>query len=381
MTSEELDNLFRKEVNDLKGLPPQVSWRKEQGWQKLNAQLNPTEDKRGVVPLWQFSKHSSWVYSIAATLSLTILSIVGINHWASQENFSLANLSGFDQESSHPLVKQDTPPQLPLMEKALHYEKMQNHNDANLSSIQPIVMQDQGLLDQLYFGNYTTSENSKKQNRYALANFDGNDNLLVNAIRGIHGGTNVQSFQPKYESLSFYNYGPIPMNKKTKEWSFVVDGFIGANTMNFNGGVEVNLVRQFKGKKHNVDQSFAVGIRNEFHFVHDDRYNKSEFQMDNPSKKQNNLGGATFITASYARNVAKPSKKPFYLGVKAGYSVVHAGNSLEDNALSLELILGGNENSKFKVAPVVYLTDDMKNVVPGIKLGMALGKNDKDINI
>ncbi len=385
MTSEELDNLFRNEVNGLEGLPPQVNWKKERGWQKLNAQLEHKAHNRGIIPFLKLSKNaSSWTYGVAATLALTLLSIVGVNHWVIQQNGSIAMVPYDVNETSSQEIREQQTPEIPLIEKGLNYQKNINPKDLNHSIASTLIADEEHLMEEIFMANFA----SFNTNDYNKTNVQKDGNVFLNTIPGLEANIYLNPNTTNFAIPNHGFLGPIIKQEETpKNLSFMLNGSLAANTSNFNLGIEGDLVFQFKGKKNEVEQNIALGIRNEFQYVHNPKYGVSDSGLDGQinadfnGKKKSGVGMATFVTASYSRNIAKPNKKPFYLGLKAGYSIVNESKSFDDNALSLELIIGGNETSKFKVSPVVYLTDDMKNVVPGIKLGMSLGKYEKDISI
>lgn len=383
MRSKEFDNLFRNEINGLEGLPPQVSWSKENGWEKLAAKLGDAEHKQIMAPVWPGKKITgSWLYSAAATLSLVAISIIGINHFIRKQGVDaqISVLQAIDASDLE--LKSHAVPKLPLLEKDLSYDKAINNDLAFQDQTAPsLVITNDQIIDHLYTSGFAKSSlNSNDAHTLFNLPLEVNDNLNTNLIPGLPGNFDFTTNQPKQEIKEVY-FGNKGITRLPHKWAFVVDASIEANMSNFNIGLEGSLVYQFNGKKRNKNQSVAIGINSEYQLIHNPNIGNRNDEVDINRQNEVNSGLATYVTASYSRNIAKSNKKPFHLGLKAGYLIHDNTQNFDENSLSLELMIGSSETSKFKVAPVVYLTNGERKVIPGIKLGMTLGKYEKDVNI
>ena len=125
----------------------------------------------------------------------------------------------------------------------------------------------------------------------------------------------------------------------------------------------------------------GIGLDSRYQFFTMAENDSPQDNLNTIDRNEVNNGFNTFVTASYSRNLSGKDKKPFWLGMKAGYLLQDNTNNFDDSTLMLEMIVGGNDSSKFKVSPQVYLTDNLKRVMPGIKLGMTLGKFDREASI
>ena len=85
------------------------------------------------------------------------------------------------------------------------------------------------------------------------------------------------------------------------------------------------------------------------------------------------------ITASYHQKLN--TNKPLWVGVKTGYMVQKNTQIFEGNTMMVEVSVGSNQTGKLKISPQVYLTDNLKKIIPAIKVGINLNAFDKDVAI
>jgi hypothetical protein len=157
---------------------------------------------------------------------------------------------------------------------------------------------------------------------------------------------------------------PIPKNQLILD----IQGNGGLIGDNFNAGLEIDLLFQ-----KNNNHAFGIGAKSSYVFA------SNGFEEKTASNKKSEGGIATFITASYHKNISKNEQKPLWLAIKGGYLAQNNTAVFNDNTVSVEVSV--NVNDKIKITPQIYLTNNLTKAMPGIKVGMTLGKFHKDISI
>ena len=395
MRSEELDELFRNEINGLDGLPQNVSWSKEAGWKKLNAQLIDPEGRKGIFPLWPAKKviASYWIYASAAIITLMLVSVYTMkSYWIvpgkQSETGALATVH--DTGQANPDHRQKS--QAILEKSILTSENLSKMGvDKSKNDVTPFLITDPHLKSQLL-----TYNNSMHQGRA------GNPRLLPTFLARISdhqpntqmllplpvNGLAQPGFAPPVASVTRNgfqgNLTDIDATKGTGKnipLAFILGGNLAAVDRGLNFGMEGGVMLKLPGLKGKHDNMIGIGMDTRYQFYSPSESDHSLDDLGGAEKSEIKNGFNTFVTASYSRNLSKKEKKPFWVGMKVGYLVQDNTNSFDDTTLMLEMIVGGNDSSKFKVSPQIYLTNNLKKVMPGIKLGMALGKFEKDVSI
>ncbi len=389
MRSENFDDLFRQEINGLEGLPPGVFWSKEEGWGKLNAQLTKTAGKKRMLSFWPANKMlgSYLAYTAAAAVAVILVSTYLVGGYLTR-HVGQADIVAANGEAD--VTKTDisaSEHQQPILEKNIlfHPNLEEIADDKAKNEANPVLIADPVLLGQLLMYNSTVSKNSINQpwinttpiNSFNFSSFPGitplsaSDNPTVPALRPLLFPGNG------YHKESITNTDAA----KKSAMALVFRGNLGAVKQNVNIGVEGSVLFKLPGVNGKGRNVLGIGADTRYQFYAGEDAGRDPNDAGIPDIDNVKRGFNTFVTASYSHNLSKKAEKPFWVGMKVGYLVQDNSNSFEDKTLMLEMIVGGNDTSKFKVSPQVYLTDDFKKVMPGIKLGMTLGKYEKEVAI
>lgn len=390
MRSEEFDELFRDEINGLEGLPQNVSWSKEAGWKKLNAQLTGLEGKKAMIPFWPAKKilTSYWGYAAAAIVTLMLVSVYSVkSYWAVIEEQpgmdAVATTSDHEQTDASSSQKDHG-----ILEKSISFNENLNEMSADeiKNGINPFLITDPTLKNQLLIYNSFTQPHVKTNPDLFPAFFSRTPDFQLNAKTMMPLPANnwiKPGFEPQPMPVAVNNHsaGLTAMDAvKNAPLALVIRGNLAAVDQSFNFGVEGNILFKLpdvNGK----NNAIGVGLDSRYQFYTAAENNKALDNLNGADDSNIRNGFNTFVTASYSRNLSKKEKKPFWVGMKVGYLVHDNTNNFDDKTLMLEMIVGGNDSSKFKVSPQMYLTDNLKRVMPGIKLGMTLGKFEKDVSM
>ena len=387
MKSEEFDELFRKEVNGLEGLPQNVSWSKESGWKKLNNQLGDPAGKKAIVPFWPAKNilGSYWLYAAAAVITLMLVSVYSVKSYrAVIEHQPPSDALAQAKEDRQPAAVPDNPNR-PALEKSIFFsEKLKELNAAKIKNgDNPLLISDPGLKSQLLIYNnliYPAQKNNQPLLPSLLAqlpDFQPSGAVLPLVLKGWTAPGIELPDEPAAASEIPLGLAPSVTLAETHTntpLTVVIGGHATAVDQNFNVGLEGSVMFKLADIKGKREQMIGVGMdtRYQFHSLAENDQPTDNLNVADNDEISN--GFSTFVTASYSRNLSGKDKKPFWIGMKTGYLIHDNTNSFDDTTFMLEMIVGGNDSSKFKLSPQVYLTDNLKKVMPGIKLGMTLGK-------
>ncbi|MDN5213815.1 hypothetical protein QQ020_17205 [Fulvivirgaceae bacterium BMA12] len=389
MRSENFDDLFRQEISGLEGLPPGVSWSKQDGWDKLNAQLTNTGGKKKMLAFWPADKMlgSYLTYATAAAVAVILASTYLVGSYLTRHvgQAEVVAVSGEADATQTDISAGGQ--QQPILEKSIlfHQNLGEVADDKTKNEVSPVLIADPVLLGQLLMYNGTVQKNSINQpwfntTQINALNFRPYANITPPSVGD---KSEVPAFRPlvfpdiRHDKESITHIGAA----KNTPMALVFNGTLGAVKQNINIGVEGSILFKLPGVNGKSENVLGVGVDTRYQFYAGENAGRGPNDASIPDVDNVKNGFSTFATASYSRNLSKKAEKPFWMGMKVGYLVQDNSNSFEDKTLMLEMIVGGNDTSKFKVSPQVYLTDDFKKVMPGIKLGMTLGKYEKEVAI
>ena len=395
MKSKEFDELFRKEVNGLEGLPPNVSWSKESGWEKLNEQLSSPTRTKTILPLWPVENllGSYWLYAAAAAITLMVVSVYSVkNYWTVIEEQPAATTMAVvtDDERSAPHRGQKDPSNL---EKSILSSAKPDEMSAEKikEGVNPFFITDPDLKSQLLvYHNLIQSADDKNQHIIPALFTPDHDYQPSGELWPLllSRGWAKPAVEPSQREIPANgNKVPFPERdavlkvQKNKPVTVILGGNLTAVDRSFNLGLEGGVLFKFSEVNRKRDYMIGIGVDTRYQFYAVAENDRSRDHLNVADKDEVNNGFNTFVTASYSRNLSGKDKKPFWVGMKAGYLLHDNTNNFDDSTLMLEMIVGGNDSSKFKISPQVYLTDNLKRVMPGIKLGMTLGKFDRESSI
>ena len=395
MKSEEFDELFRKEINGLEGLPPQVSWSKESGWEKLNTQLSNPARKKGIVPFWPAKKvlGSYWMYAAAAVITLMVVAVYSVkNYWAVIENQPAAEAVAIVKDADKPNSDSAQKGGGALEKSILFNGNLKEMSADNIKNgINPFLITDPGLKSQLLIYNNSLSQGNKPgQHTFPVfyasaADLQPNTSAVLPLL--FRRWANAE-LQPQAMPVIAKDYqhnltrtDAVKGSDKKSPMTLIIGGNLAAVDKSFNFGIESSVLFKLQDSKGKHSHMLGIGMDTRYQFHSRAESNQPLDNLNAADNDKIRNGFNTFVTASYSHNLSKKDKKAFWLGMKVGYLVQDNTNNFDDSTLMLEMIVGGNDSSKFKISPQVYLTDNLKRVMPGIKLGMTLGKFDKDVSI
>jgi len=378
MNYDQIDKLFRDEIDSLDSIPPQVSWDRDKSWEKLNAKLHETHPQRKVIALFGTSL-SQWTYGTAAAVAILIASTIILMNKQQNHQISQSISDNARNEDDAHLVNQLAGSN-PVPEQTLVIDDKL----ASRWNMAAVVKENPMLVQNLAFFNPYAGNNP------LLMNAD--RNMLIEGFKPVNqkAGLNNPDIQWPAKDLANDNYqveSVPPANyaryfKKNPDFTFQVNAHSGLVKDNLNVGLEVAWQFKLRNKSNKVNQMVGFGLDNQYQFlsIGNDKGDEKQFQ-EKDHRHQHGIN--TFATLSYARNFSKNEQKPVWLGIKAGYLVQNTSATFDDKTLLLEMIVGDSENKKFTIAPQVFLTEDFKKVIPGIKLGMNLNthQEDKDMAI
>ena len=391
MRSEEFDELFRNEINGLEGLPPNVSWSKEAGWKKLNAQLTDMAGKKTIIPFWPAKNilTSYWGYAAAAIITLMLVSVYSIkSYWAVIEEQpgmdAVAITTDLEQTNANSPQRDHG-----ILEKSISINENLNETSADeiKNGINPFLITDPTLKNQLLIYNSFIQQRGKTNPDLFPTFFSRTPDFQLDAkaIMPLPANDWIKTGfepQPMPDTGNNRRERLTAMDAiKNSPLALVIRGNLAAVDQSFNFGVEGNVLFELPDVNGKNNNAIGVGLDSRYQFYTAAENDKVLDNLNGADDNNIRNGFNTFVTASYSRNLSKKEKKPFWVGMKVGYLVHDNTNNFDDKTLMLEMIVGGNDSSKFKVSPQMYLTDNLKRVMPGIKLGMTLGKFEKDVSI
>ncbi len=332
------ENFIKDNIDSLEGLPSNVSWSKESGWDKLNAKQSKTA---GLAMLGFFAANkqvTSWYYAVAASLTIAVASYFVVQHTVADGIKTQGQTISFVE----PVTPSMSEKGVSIMEKVLSYPPIINVTTSSSKSI--------------FKQNLVTSkaENSLLQQG------------VIKSINASHQrAENLTSLNRIKDAFTIAGIvTPMPKHQLILD----VQGNGGLIGDNFNAGLEIDLLFQQKN-----NHAFGIGAKSSYLFT------SSGFEEKTPSTKKSDAGIATFITASYHKNISTNKKESLWLAVKGGYLAQNNTTVFDENTVSVEVSV--NVNDKIKIAPQIYLTNNLTKAMPGIKVGMTLGKFQKDISI
>ncbi len=372
-----MDNRFRQEINGLDGLPPQVSWSKDKGWEKLNRQLEERKFSTKVLPMWLLAgkKIGGWK-AIAAVIALALCSHIVIqNHQTIIDKDFVTDLATIQNEDTQSpedhkiknISESLLISSLPLNELAYKDEKGS-----------PTILND-GIVRQL-FGDLMFDEKNK------LGSDESNSNLqYISSVPSLLLPSNPAraTIFSEPSQLIFPSLKKVKMNttaiKNNDSWSLQFTPGLSATTQNLTFGLDADVRLAMGSKSGKAKQQLTIGLSSQYHAV---SFNENDIgESMNKAEKNMANGVASFITAGYSHNISKNLEKPFWVGIKAGYMIQNNTTTFDDKTIMLEMIVGESDSGKIKVSPQIYLTDNMKKVIPGLKIAMSLNACEKDVAI
>ncbi|MDN5203821.1 hypothetical protein QQ008_20690 [Fulvivirgaceae bacterium BMA10] len=383
MRFEDLDNIIRAKVNGLEGVPPNVEWRKEPAWDKIDARLQSESQGSKILGLVPLSKLSHfWQYSVAASVAIVIASSV----WLGSSYFN--DVDQLQKEDGHSASGQGY--------TDLKQDKNKIYENNLSSSNGPVDMekilqdaiskdietpQDRELLAQLAASGYAVNSIGYGHSQSSFTNVFHYSKAVPFNIE-VHDQIDIVNYLTphtigKYSSPEYIRSFEVPtlpemlpVSNETPNASlaFIINGGTGFVKDNFAPQLEAGVLLKLKNKLNQYNHTLSLKANTQY-FKHQASENENS----------NNLN--TFIVAEYGHNIAKKKDKPFWLGLGIGYMAQSSGDYFDKGTMMLDMILGGNDSSKIKITPQVYLTDNLTRVVPGIKVGLGLGKFEKGISI
>lgn len=334
------ENFIKDNIDSLEGLPSNVSWSKSSGWDKLNAKQSKSASL-GVLGFLTVNKQATpWYYAAAASLTIAVASYFVVQHTVTDGIEMNGQTISFVEPVPPPVMSEKQG--LSVVEKVLSYPHILNVP----------AKSNEGIFEQ----NFTTSKSENTAQQQEAIQLITSPYLMAGNYTSLNSIEDVFSIK---ETLK-----PISAHRLILD----IQGNGGLIRDNFNAGLEIDLLLQ-----KNNNHAFGIGAKSSYVFA------SSGFEEKRASNKKSEGGIATFITASYHKNISKNAKKPLWLAIKGGYLAQNNTAVFNDNTVSVEVSV--NVNDKIKVTPQIYLTNNLTKAMPGIKVGMTLGKFQKDISI
>lgn len=330
------ENFIKDNIDSLEGLPSNVGWSKASGWDKLNAKQSKSAGL-GVLGFLTANKQATpWYYAVAASLTVAVASYFVVQDFVT-DGIEMNNQTISFVEPVSPAMSEKQG--LSVVEKVLSYPRILNVTTKS----------NEGIFEQ----NFATSksENTTQQQE---------------AIQLITSPYLMDQNQASIKDAFMLEQIVTPIQKN--QLIFDIQGNGGLIGDNFNAGLEIDLLFQ-----KNNNHAFGIGAKSSYVFA------SNGFEEKTASNKKSEGGIATFITASYHKNISKNEQKPLWLAIKGGYLAQNNTAVFNDNTISVEVSV--NVNDKIKITPQIYLTNNLTKAMPGIKVGMTLGKFQKDISI
>ncbi len=333
---DNFENFIKDNIDSLEGLPSNVSWSKASGWEKLNAKQSKTAGL-GVLGFFAANKQATpWYYAVAASLTIAVASYFVVQHTVTDGIEMNGQTISFVEPVSPPVMSEKQG--LSVVEKVLSYPAILNVTTTSNKSI--------------FKQNFATSKSENLLHQQDIIASTNSPYLMA------ENQANIKDAFMAEEKVT-----PTPKHQLILD----VQGNGGLIADNFNAGLEIDLLFQ---KNNNA---FGIGAKSIYVFA------SSGFGETRASNKKSEGGIATFITASYHKNISKNEQKPLWLAIKGGYLTKNNTAVFNDNTVSVEVSV--NVNDKIKITPQIYLTNNLTKAMPGIKVGMTLGKFQKDISI
>ena len=335
MINNNFENFIKDNIDSLEGLPSNVGWSKESGWDKLNAKQSKSASF-GVLGFFTANKQATpWYYAVAASLTMAVATYFVVQDFSGMERTSQQGT--LISETLSPVASDKAG--FSIIEKTLSYP--------------PILT----VLEE-------SSENKLKQDFVAAtATYTRQESIPVISVAPF-----VDEAKFGLKNWDIFSANTKKKPSPTRQLIFDVQGNLGLVSNNFNTGLEVDLLLQSKNK-----HAFGVGVKSNYVFT---SKNVTENNLSHDNVKS---GIATFVTAGYHKNISRNEKKPLWIAVKGGYLVQNNTTVFNDKTLLVEVNV--NVNDKIKIAPQIYLTNNLQKAMPGIKVGVILGKSQKDISI
>ncbi len=332
------ENFVKDNIDSLEGLPSNVSWSKESGWDKLNAKQSKLAGL-GALGFFAANKQATpWYYAVAASLTIAVASYFVVQNFATDAIETSVKTISFVE----PVAPGMSEMAVSIMEKVFSYPNILNESATSTESI--------------FEQKFSTSKLGNAGQQPEAIQLLNSPYLMAENYTGLNS---IKDAHTVKEILT-----PIPKHKLILD----IQGNGGLIYNNFNAGLEIDLLLE-KNNSH----AFGIGAKSSYIF------SSSRFEEKTASNKKSEGGIATFITASYHKNISKNEKKTLWLAVKGGYLAQNNTAVFNDNTVSVEVSV--NLNDKIKITPQIYLTNNLTKAMPGIKVGMTLGKFQNDISI
>jgi len=379
MNYDQLDKIFKDEINALDSVPPQVGWNRDKTWEKLNSRLHEVHPQRKILGLLiSAGSLNQWSYGIAA--AVTLLITVGVVY--NQSIFSQITTQANQNNNENKVLEAKSYDNNPVNEKlpVLSAQGLLAQKGNSFTQGEPLVLGNGSA--------FTPYLNLIDANNEA---FIYQSNFNLKAIPNLLTLSNMQDFieltnDKEAQPLVWQEILPVVglkenVKKKRAQFGIDVQSHLSLVKHNLAAGINVQWDMPLGSRRQLADQVISIGVDNQYQFLSLLPEGNDHIEGDNNHESAQGIN--TFATVGYRRNFSKREDKPFWLGVKAGYLVQNTTPVFEDKTIKLELTLGDNENNKFTISPQVYLTDNFSKVIPGIKIGMNLNahQENKDIAI
>ncbi|MEN7547064.1 hypothetical protein AAG747_04050 [Rapidithrix thailandica] len=346
MKDEELDRLFREQIENLDSAPPQLNWEPEASFQRIQAQLK--QPKKGGGFIWTHYLSVAASISLLFVASLTVFKAV--DHWKADFMPEQAPPSVSYSENNNPVPNMQlqvmsgtlssSAPPLATEMQSVEYTKQTTSSDHYIPRLELVnlVQNSNPVKNQLLHTTHNTSEVATHQLSYTIFGYE-----LFSTTWSPEKELSTTSSQEMFGHTA----SQMPAKK-----NFVVNLGLGTELIGSQFGPQANIAFsiQTENQAANAINEWSLGI-------------SSTALIHEAEGQQRSLQPATFVEASIGKkSLDKKTGDSFGVGM-----LIHSDNP-QFSGSTFKLQYTKKLLKRINISPELILTENFKKIIPGFKL-------------